>query len=97
MGYFCHEVWTILTLDINHKQRCTFPRKAIVLCSRIVFWAVLLLDVGTQAAFLCYMSVKYNLKRYIDVFGVHVCIGFYVKQMRSIQFFNPSSVIHMGA
>ena len=48
------------------------PRKATVLCSRIVFWAVLSLDVSTQTVFLYYMSVKYTLKHFFLCFGVHV-------------------------
>ena len=48
------------------------PRKATVLCSRIVFWAVLSLDLSTQTVFLYYMSVKYTFKRYFWCFGVHV-------------------------
>ena len=44
------------------------PRKTTVLCSRIVFWAVRLLDVSTQTVFLCYMSVKYTLKHYFRCF-----------------------------
>ena len=44
------------------------PRKATVLCSRIVFWAGLLLDVGTQTVFLYCMSVTYTLKRYFWCF-----------------------------
>ena len=48
------------------------PRKATILCSRVVFWAVLSPDVSTQTVFLYYMSVKYTLKRYFWCFGVHV-------------------------
>ena len=46
--------------------------KAPSLCSRVVFRAVLSLDVSTQTVFLCYMSVKYTLRSYFCCFCVHV-------------------------
>ena len=44
------------------------PKKATVLCSRVVFSAVLSLDVSTQIVFLYYMFVKYTLKHYFWCF-----------------------------
>ena len=44
------------------------PRRAPALCSRIVFYAVILLDVSTQAVFLCYLSAKYTLRHYFWCF-----------------------------
>ena len=43
-------------------------KKNTILCSRIVFWAVLSLDVSTQTVSLYYMSVKYTLKHYFGCF-----------------------------
>ena len=43
-------------------------RKNPSLCSRVVFRAVLQVDVNTQTAFLCYMSVKYTLMGYFLFF-----------------------------
>ena len=73
-------------------------RRAPVLCSRIVFRTVLSLGVSTQAVFLYYMSVKHTLMGYFWCFVVSIPhTGCYVKQIKSIQFFNPSSVIYMRA
>ena len=44
--------------------------KAPSLCSRVVFRAVLTLDLSTQTVFLCYMSVKYTLRGYFCCFFV---------------------------
>ena len=41
------------------------------------------------------MSVKYTLKRYFWCFLSMLHIGCYVKQMKSIQFFNPPSVTYI--
>ena len=74
------------------------PRRATALCSRIVFQTVLSLDVNTQTVFLYYMSVKYTLRVYFWCFWCPCYALFcYVKQMKPIQFFNPLSVIYMGA
>ena len=72
-------------------------RKAPSLCSRVVFRAVLSLDVGTQTVFLCYISVKYTSRDFFSWFfvGVHVTHWLLCQQMKSIRFFNPSSVIYM--
>ena len=73
-------------------------RRAPALCSRIVFRTVLSLDGSTQTVFLCNMSVKYTLRRYLWCFLVSMLrTGCYVKQMKSIWLFNPSSVIYMRA
>ena len=73
-------------------------RKAPSLCSRVVFRAVLSLDVSTQTVFLCYMSVKYTLRGYFWFFVcVHVTHWLLCQQMKSMLFFNPSSVIYMKA
>ena len=72
------------------------PRKAKVLCSRIVFWAVLSLDVSTQIVFLYQMSVKYTLKRYYNVFGVHVTHWLLCQTDEISTIFNPSLIIYMG-
>ena len=48
----------------GHLVHMYATRKASSLCSRVVFRAVLSLDVSTQTLFLCYMSVKYTLRGY---------------------------------
>ena len=63
----------------------------------IVFRIVLSLDVSTQTVFLYYMSVKYSLRDYLGILVSMLRTGCYVKQMKSIQFVNHSSVIHMRA
>ena len=73
-------------------------RRAPALCSRNVFRTVLSLGVSTQTIFLYYMSVKYTLRGYFWCFLVSMLrTGCYVKQMKSIHFFNPSSVTYMRA
>ena len=64
-------------------------RRAPALCSRVL--TVLSLDVSTQTVFLYCMSMKYTLMGYLWCFGVHVTHCCYVKQMKWILFFNPSS------
>ena len=55
------------------------------------------LDVSTQTVFLYYVR-KICLEGLFLMFVVSMLrIGYYVKQMKSIRFFNPSSVIHMRA
>ena len=73
-------------------------REALGLCSRIVFRVVFALDVNTQTIFLYYMSVKHTLRGYFLWFFVSMLrTGCYTKQMKSIQFFNPSLVGYIGA
>ena len=77
-------------------------RKASSPCSRVVFRAVLSLDVSTQTVFLCYMSVKHTLRGYFGGGGgggggVHLTHWLLCQQIKSIRFFNPSSVIYMRA
>ena len=68
-------------------------RRSHALCSRIVFRTVLSLDLSTQTVFLYYMTVN-TLRGYFWCFLVSMLrTACYVKQMKSIQFFNPSSVI----
>ena len=56
------------------------------------------LDISTQAVFLYYMSVKYTFRVYFWCFLVSMLpTGCNVKKMKSIQFFNPSSVIYIIA
>ena len=56
------------------------------------------LDISTQAVFLYYMSVKYTFRVYFWCFLVSkLPTGCNVKKMKSIQFFNPSSVIYIIA
>ena len=57
------------------------------------FRAVFSLGARTQTIFLYYMSVKYTLRGYFLWFSCPC----YAKQMKSIQFFNPSLVRYMGA
>ena len=65
------------------------------LFSMIMFRTVLSLDVSTQTVFLYYVSRKY-LGGYFWCFVVSMLrTGYYVKQMKSIRFFNPSSVIYI--
>ena len=72
--------------------------EALDLCSRIVFRAVSSLDANTQTIFLYYMSVKYALRGcFLWFFVSMLCTGCNAKQMKSIQFFNPSWVRYMGA
>ena len=73
-------------------------RRAPVLCSSIVFRTVLSLDVNTQTVFLYFMSVKYTFGGYLWCFLLSMLrAGCYVQQMKSIQFFNPTSVIYIIA
>ena len=73
-------------------------REALGLCSKIVFRAVFSLGISTQTVFLYYMSVKYTLRGYFWWFFVSMLhTGCNAKQMKSIQFVNPSSVRYMGA
>ena len=64
------------------------PRKATVLCSRIVFWAILSLDVSTQTV-PPYMSVMYTLKHYFWCFGVHVTYWLLCQPDEFKTFFSP--------
>ena len=61
-------------------------RKAPSLCSRVVFRAVLSLNVSTKTFCLCYMSVKYTLRGYFYFFCVHVTHWLLCQQMKSIWF-----------
>ena len=64
------------------------------LCSRVVFLAVLSLDVNTQTVFLFYMSIKYTLR---GCFRFLCPCWLLCQQMKSIRFFNPPSVTYMRA
>ena len=93
LGYVSYQKGIIQGHPVHRYATGTAP----FLCSRVVFGAVLSLDVSTQTAFLCYMSVKYTLRGYFCFFCVHVTHWLLCQHMKSIRFFNPSSVIYMGA
>ena len=72
-------------------------RKAPSLCSRVLFRAVLSLDVSTQTVFLCYMSVNIPWGVISDFF-VCECYTLVVMSTDEINtIFNPSSVTYMRA
>ena len=85
----------IIQEHLGHRHA---SRRAPALCSRNVFRTVLSLDVSTQTIFLYNMSVKYTLTGYFWWFLVSMLRnGCSAKQMKSIHFFNPPSVICMRA
>ena len=61
-------------------------RKAPSLYSRVVFRAVLSLDVSTQTVFLCYMSVKYTLRGYFCFFVFMLRTGCFVNRWNQYDF-----------
>ena len=69
------------------------------LCSRrIVFLTILSLNVSTHTIFPYYMSVKIYIEGLFLMFLVSMLhTGCYVKQMKSMELFNPSLVIFMRA
>ena len=70
----------------GHLVHMYATRKASSLCSRVVFRAVLSLDVSTQTLFLCYMSVKYTLRGYFCFFVSMLPIGCYVNRRNQCDF-----------
>ena len=86
-GYVSHQKGIIQGYLVHRYA----SRRAPTLCSMIVFRTVLSLDVSTQTIYLCYMSVEYSLRGYLVFLVSMLRTGCYVKQMISIQFFNPSS------
>ena len=88
LGYVAYQKGIIQ----GHLAHRYASRKVPAPCSRIVFRTVLSLDVSTQTVFLYYMSIKYTL-----ILVPMLRSGCYVKRMKSMQFFNPSSVIYMRA
>ena len=72
-------------------------RRAPALCSMIMFRTVLSLDVSTHTVFLFYVR-KIYLKGLFWCFVMSMLrTGYYIKQIKSIRFFNPSSAIYMRA
>ena len=70
----------------------SYSRKAPAMCSRIVFRTVFSLYVSNKSVFLYHIYFE----GLVLMFLVSMLrTGCYVKQMKSIQFFNPSSVIYM--
>ena len=68
-------------------------RDALGLCFRIMFRAVLSLDVSTQTVFLYF---KYYLRGYFRcMFMSMLRTGCYAKQLKSMWFFNPPSGIYL--
>ena len=94
LGYVSY-LWDIIQRHPVHRYA---SRRTPVLWPRIVFRTVLSLDISTQAVFVYYMSVKYTFRVYYWWFLVSMLpTGCNVKKMKSIPFFNPSSVIYIIA
>ena len=91
LGYSSHQKGVIQ----GHLVHRYASRRAPALCSIIMFRTVLSLDVSAQTVSYI-MSVKYIKRGYFSCFVVSMLrTGNYVKQMKSIRFFNPSSVIYI--
>ena len=93
LGYVSHQKGFIQ----GHPVHMYATGKAPSLCSRVVFRAVLSLDVSTQTVFLCYMSVKYTLRGYFWFSVVsRLRTGRYVNRWNQYDF-SYFSVIYMRA
>ena len=91
LGYVSHQKGIIQ----GHPVHRYATEKAPSLCSRVVFRAVLSLDVSTQTVFLCYMSVKYTLRGYFWFsFVSKLRTGRYVNRWNQYDF-SFFSVIYM--
>ena len=89
LGYIAYQKG-IIQAHLVHRY---VPRKATVLCFKIVFWAVLSLHISTQTVFR-----KVYFEALFLMFLVSMLrIGCYVKQMKSIPILKLPSVIYMGA
>ena len=79
---------------------CRFAsRRAPALCPRVVFWTVLSLACKHSD---CFPTLHVRQIFFEGLFPIFVLVsmlrtGCYVNQMKSIQLFNPSSVIYMRA
>ena len=61
LGHVSYQKENIIQGHLVHRYA---TRRAPSMCPKVVFRAVLSLDVNTLTVFLCYMSVKYTLRGY---------------------------------